>query len=468
MARRRRKSKKSRLLSRRNATFLLAAGGLVLGSRVGCTMYQDATREAELASRAASLKRDYAKDELPYFGRFYGGYAFGHGVGNINLRATSELGVSNFFYAERTGVISHFRYQKRFGKGYSKGDLGRYTVRIVAADEQTKLPVAGGEIISNIDYYQPGVEAASGQRFQTVEFAKKGQVTAKRPYCLVWINTHPFPDDNYFAQNNDIQYQWVPPERPDDGGPQPGFWNPARIEINGVDKPWFPYPISAFEGRLHWGRCGPPLMEYRFEDGQWGGWGSWGSPYSVPGYLVTFDADKHIRERFRVTRASRTVKSVWLNLWRLNGGTGDLIVRLERGPNPLDEGNGEIIETVTVPARQIYDAGQAFERDNHQPGPDLVPWIEVPFTQEHELTVGQIYSLRLSTASGVMETTSGTRAEQQGLSQKNDDFIEHELNRSLSWLTFDDSMGLQESHNQGEDWGWSGNRHQMPCLFTCV
>jgi hypothetical protein len=455
--------------TRRQLGLMLASSGLVVGRRDAYGFSNTALDDESVSSAQQMTVPDITGNEhLPYFGQFYGGLPFGHGVGNTNLSVGSELGVSNFFYADRTGVISHFRYQKRWGKGYSHGTFGEYTVRIVEADEETKLPVIGGRIISQIKGYVPTFEQGQGQRFHTVAFREQGMVEARQPYCLVWINTHPRPDRHYFAQNNDIQFQWVPPDRAIGNAPAEGFWNPARLTIGGQNRPWFRYPITASNGRLRWGRCGPPLIEFRYSDGQWSGWGSWGSPFTVEGYIAGFDEIEHVRERFRVTRASRAVKSVWLNLWRLNGGTGDLVVSLERGPDHLSRGNGAIIEEVVISAREIHDAGSSFGRDSNQPGPDLVPWIEAAFATTHNLELGNIYSVRLRTTGGTMQTTSGARAEQQGLSPRHDDFITHERQRRLSWLTFDDSMGMQRSVDDGQRWAWWGNRRQMPCLFECV
>jgi hypothetical protein len=381
----------------------------------------------------------------------------------------SQGGVTNFFFADRSSVISHFRFQKRWGAGYSAGDLGSYTVRIVEADPNTKLPLAGGDVISEVTNYRPGVEAtSSGQRFQTAEFTKKGTVEATKPYCFAWYNTHSSPGSNFFAQNNDIQFQFLPDEYPGADWPGEGFFTPARIHVDGTERPWFPYPITFRRGIARWNRCGPPLVEYRYEDGQWSGWGSWGSPYNRNSYLVEFTPTQHIRERFRVTRATRNVKSVWLNLWRLNASPGDLIVTLESGPSKLDVSNGQIIDERVIASNTVYDAGATFQRDETLTDPDLVPWIEVTFSRTITLEIGRIYSLRLRTTNGVFQTTSATRAEQQGLSGKHSDFDTHEKNRTLSWLTFDDSMGLQISTNSGTSWSWHGNRHQMPCLFECI
>ena len=410
--------------------------------------------------------------DLPYFGEFYGFAPFGHGFADTRLIVSTDMGVSNFFYASRNGFVDACRFHRRTGTGYSDGDGGRYTIRIVEADEATKLPLASGRIMSETTGYLPG--NTDQPRFPNVALTPFHALEAKKPYCFVWINTHPDPLNNHFAQNSDVVYQWNNPVPAQTLSAQPSdfpgedFWTPATFTDNGVEKTLFPYPITYFNGRPRWHRCGPPLIDFRYTDGQWGGWASWGSPYITPGYLITFTQTKHIRERFRVSRATRTVSSVWLNIWRLNGGTGNLILTLESGPNALETGTGTIIEQVNVPASQIYDAGASFERDTNRSDPDLVPWLEVPFSQNHVLQLGQVYSIRLRTAGGTMETTASTRGEFQGLSPRHFDFDTHESNRTLSWHTFDDSMGMQQSTNSGTNWVWAGNRRQMPCLFKCV
>jgi CARDB len=85
--------------------------------------------------------------DLPFFGQYYGAAGFGYIVGHTSPNATP---VSFFFWAQRTGTISRFRYQRRTGTGYSEGDGGTYTVSIYPADPVTKRCVPGSSAISQL------------------------------------------------------------------------------------------------------------------------------------------------------------------------------------------------------------------------------------------------------------------------------------------------------------------------------
>ena len=98
--------------------------------------------KAGLLARARTITHvTIVTSNLPFLGRYYGGDCQGAGAANTHMKATSEMAVSYFFYAERTGTIDRIMYNRRTagpGEGYSGGDGGRYTFEIRTADATTR------------------------------------------------------------------------------------------------------------------------------------------------------------------------------------------------------------------------------------------------------------------------------------------------------------------------------------------
>jgi hypothetical protein len=258
-------------------------------------------------------------EDLPFFGQYYGNAVWGRTAGNTNLTQTSEMANSQFFYAERTGTITHIRYNRRTGPGYSEGDGGRYTIEIRAAYAVTKLPLTGASPICQVHNVVPG-NPGNASTFPTVEFTTTGQIIAKKPYCIIFRNTHDNPNGNHIAQNNNVQFAFLDDTSPSNcqepAGTHPtavgsspsaiSTWSP--VFIDGTIE-WYPYPTVAQNGTFRFRRLGGYMGSIRYSDGVWTGHGSWGAEAD---YLTTINATAHFRERFRVTRANRTVNGVYM------------------------------------------------------------------------------------------------------------------------------------------------------------
>jgi hypothetical protein len=411
-----------------------------------------------------------AQWSLPYAGRFYGNALVGHQVADIRLSNDSNgVGVSFSFWADHDAEISHWRYQRRTGTGYSSGNP-TYTVQIRRADPATNRPITTGSPVCQRVGYVPGNPSGNNQAFLTVEFTTKGSVTAGQYYCIYWINR----GGGYVSTNTDAVY--VADNDGDVITPPINGWSPARTPAGSL---WFNYAITKGSSGLLSGRYGPILHEIGYNVPsapggiRWSGWGIWGGRSDNANYSWTITSSSHIRERFRVTRASRVVDGVWVYCWRLNNTGGSLVARLESGPASLTSGNGSTIESVTRAADNFYNAGASFNWNEITGGApaDKPHWVFFPFAQPRTLTLGNIYSIRLSgTGTGAsFRTVRKPRAELQGLSPTNhsNNFDTYVSTRRVSWLVWEDSMGLQTSTNGGSTWTTPQFR-TTAILFRCV
>jgi hypothetical protein len=462
---------------RRQGSFCSRSGNYLACTRRGFLMLNAALIGAIAPGRPVSAQAA----SLPFFGQYYGNATFGHNSANTQLTSATELGTSFFFYAERTGVIDQIFWHRRTGPGYSLGDGGRYTIEIRAANPVTKIPRTGVSAICRVDNILPGNPGNAFVNFIT-NFTIDGQVTAKQPYCLIWRNTHVNPGNNYFSSNinwhhiffdrsDPANYQEPAGADPVNPGTSPTpvrGWTPAIIDgtIN-----WYPWPAKARNGSLHYTRLGPEFTSLRYSDGQWTGFGSWGSGGNYRAQVGRGTANM-ARERFRVTRANRVVRGVFIRIPRYNGTTGNLIVRLERGPASDTAGNGTLIEQVSVPHTAIYDVGNLEDEDQDSASEvvDFVPFLWVPFSQNRTLSVGTIYNLRLS-ATGNLDCRMWctARTDDQGLGPRGSSltWAQHEAQRQVPWNCWEDSRGFMVSTNSGSSWSFFVGR-LSPILFKCV
>jgi hypothetical protein len=409
--------------------------------------------------------------DLPFFGQYYGAGAFGRKVGPTFLLAGGDDAVSVFFWAERTGTITHFRYQRRTGDGYSRGDGGTYTVEIRPADPITLTPLANTSPICQISGYQPG-NPGNAQAFLTIKFTSTGEVTAKQPYVLVWRNTGSNPENNYISMNNNFVWDSTTPDMSGPTGTDPRSVGTSPVAVSGWspvwidgDKEWYPLPNVTRNGEFRIYH-GPALMGVRYSDGQWAGFtfgsGGGGGIYEAD---IGNPADNQVRVRFKVSRASRTVDGVFLRVPRYNSTSGNLLVTLESGPASDTSGNGQEIEQVSVSSSVLYDVG-GNEDDTGKT--DKPHFIWVPFTSNHTLTLGNVYSLRLS-ATGSLHCRVWNQEDNywgvpDGSSTDDDTW---EANRVVDWTAWEDARGTQRSDDAGATWSYISGRW-MPILFRCV
>jgi hypothetical protein len=419
---------------------------------------------------------------LPFFGQYYGGVPFGaSSAANLKLTSNSERGDSFFFLADRTGVVDRIlMHWRTYLTGYAAGDGGIYTIEIRAADQATRLPRTGVLPICKIDGIRPGATSANTWKNLVHTFTKTGQLTAKQPYCIIWRNTHANPSGNHVSCNVGLATSFNDPTDPADyqepAGINPGNigtsiaavsgWSPVMID--GTIR-WHQWPALAQNGVLHYRRLGGIYAMLRYSDGQWVGPG--GAYGGSTAYKVAISGNSHLRERFRVTRATRIVSGVFLRVVRINASSGNLVFALESGPSSDTLGNGTVIEQVTIPAASIFNVGSA-ENLNNASGSapiDFVPWTWVPFKQNRTLTLGQLYNARLFATSGNFNMWCNGRADSfmQGPSGPSLTWDQWQAQRALEWTAWEDSRGLMVSTNAGSNWRFGTPRLAM-ILFKCV
>jgi hypothetical protein len=409
-----------------------------------------------------------ASPDLPFFGQYYGAAPFGYAAGNSN---TNVSPLEFFFYAQRTGTLTHFRYQRRTGSGYSEGDGGLFTVSVYPADPSTKRRVPGSTAVSQLTGYAPG-NPGDAQAFLTVGFSSTpGQVIAKQPYVLHWQNTHANPGSNYFGTNA----VWVWPHQ--NGVPEPGPSGGSLVDPRNVgssvvgvrgwvpvwidgDKEMYPYPTHFRGGvsRYH----GEALMGVRYSDGIWVGFDFMAAENNFT-FRTAIDGSAMGRVRFRVSRATRIVNGLFIRVSRRNSSGGNLLVTLESGPASDTSGNGTLIEQVSVPATVMFSVGS----DEAWGENEKVHWIWVPFTQNRTLTLGQLYNLRLSSSGGAeVIIWCHNRADSYFAQGSVSTWDEWEANRIVDWSAWEDSRWFQRSTNGGST--WAAHRGRAPILFRCV
>jgi hypothetical protein len=423
--------------------------------------------------------------DLPFFGQYYGNVLRGN-VGDSHLDGGGDFGVFAFFIAERTGTVTglnwYYRYDFTAGT-YSRGNGGTYTIEIRAANPSTKLPLTGVSPICSMSW-SPHVTTGAGQQFISgLNFTTTGQLIAKQAYALIARNTASSPSQNYVSQNTCHFYAFFDDtdpanyEEPGDGvsgaiapedvsttiKPVTG-WHPVRI-----DGTLNLYPLPAlWRGHFRYRRFGQPfLAELIYSDGQRMNWGSWASENT---YARAVQGTNQVRERFRVSRASRVVSGVFIRVSKHNASGGSCVVTLESGPASNTSGNGSVIEQISVPAANFKECGNHFSIERwveglHDPT-NKVHWVWVPFSTNRTLTLGNIYSLRLSASGGFDGKVWVTN--RSPFTPNLDDFDDHEANRTLPMNAWEDSLGAQISTNGGSTWVFTGSRQMAPLLFKCV
>jgi hypothetical protein len=318
----------------------------------------------------------------------------------------------------------------------------------------------------------------------TVFFPTPGFVEAGQPYCLVFRNTHASPGSNHVAINiNQVHRdmdndQGNPPTTPppilNDGNPR-NAWTP--FQIDGVD--YWPWPVAGDSTFLRHRRIGIWCGAIGYTDGPSGtdiiAWHGDGQPNGLmregvnPGirYLT---GNSQLRERFRVTRASRVVDGVYLMLFRKGSQTGNVVFTLESGPASDTSGNGSVIEQVSIAINTAaLNVGSGYHPTNHKP-----QWYFFPFSQNRTLQLGQLYNARLrASSSGAFGIGCGNRGEHSNIQKSprgNVGWDEYIANRTQPLTAWEDSRGAMETSNGGSSWSfWGGlNRVCLPILFRCV
>jgi hypothetical protein len=432
-----------------------------------------------LGAIAAGAEASSPPPDLPFFGQYYGAGTWGAwSAANFRLRIASPEGTHFFFYADRTGTIDRIHMHWRtYLEGYAGGDGGTYSIEIRQADPVTKEPITTGSAICSVSGISPGSTVGNTWKNLTHTFTTTGQLIAKQPYALVFRNTHSSPTTNFVSLNIGLHTWEVDGEKPSGTDPADvgssvvavSGWSP--VIIDGAIE-WYPWPalgdaVTPIDTRF----IGGLYAMLRYSDGQWVGWGAFGGGQ---GNHLTISSAEHVRERFRVTRQSRTVSGVFVRVTRKNAATGNLLVTLESGPASDTSGNGTQIEQVTVGASDLFNVG-SFEslHGDQAPPVDYVPYVWVPFLSNHTLSEGTIYNLRLSKSGGSGEFDiwcsgrSDSFMDVMGSSGRSLTWDQWEAQREIEWSAWEDSRGVMVSTNSGSTWSFPVAQ-LSPILFKCA
>lgn len=450
--------------------------------------------------------------DLPFFGQYYGGGwpNFANGETNLNTLA----GKSWFFYAERTGTIDGIQIAWRWSNptgsgadtGYSQGAGGIYTIEVVEANATTKLP--SGSVICSISGITHGNPTGGGQAYREYDFTTPGEVTVGQPYCVRIRNTRSNPSTNFESVNCVRQVVWFSENPPNFTEPAGGGavgsivvasggirghtvgasiarvvgYSPHSIDLGGTPFQQYPVPLisnSNLTG-LTCRRFGGGMMALRYDDGVYTLWGRGGGSANIvsDGYQFNLTGSNQLRQRFKVTRATRTVSGVFIQAFA-NGTSGNLLVRLESGPDTDSHtaGNGTLVGTeISVPASNFLNIGATWIHNQVQSGGDtaaldLPHYVWVPFAANRTLTLGSIYNLRLVPSGCNLHIVGGARGDDSyGANGRNTaTWAAWEANRRISWTCFEDSRSPQVSTNGGSTWSYGpGPSRQVPITFKCV
>jgi hypothetical protein len=451
-----------------------------------------ATRIGAIAA-ARPIEAPELPTDLPFLGQYYGGFFGGHNAAHTALDINTGQGTSFFFYADRTGVVTRlFQHFRTEIPGYAAGNGGVLTIQIRPANANTRLPIPGSAAICSVSGFIPPTpsETEGSHGNVIVNFTTTGQLTKGQPYCIVYRNTHASPGANHVSCNisahfvfnddtNPANYEEPVGTNPASVGSSPvavSGWNPVVIE----GTTWFPWPCMARNNVLRYRRLGGIAAALGWEDGVWSGWGGWGGNGSSTVYRPPISGSNQVRVRFRVTRATRVVRGVFVRAFRTSTASGNLVVTLESGGS--DTASGTLIEQVNVNSTVLYNVGSqdAYNEVQQTPPMDFVHWMWVPFTQNRTLTQGQFYNLRLSaTGSATMAIRGSGRVD--SLPELSPDGREltwdqwdggssglAAAQREIEWNAWEDCKdGCHISTNGGSSWSVTTAR-LMPILFKCV
>ena len=461
-----------------------------------------AAAPAPAVSHTSPQTAALSSSDLPFFGQYYGGGW--PSIADVNYRLSGKP-CQFLFYAELSGTVTgiqwSWRQQAPEPSNYSEGDGGIYTIQIVEADATTKRERPGGQVICSVDGIAPGNPVGSDSTFPEYDFTTTGELGAGQPYVIKVINTHPDPNSNHVSQNVVRYYVWNssnPPHFTEPGGggaigdilvasrgirgnvvgssiARVRGYAPHMIDQGGDPFLLYPVPIGSEGSEFDYRRLGGIDSALRYSDGVYTGWGRGSGTPSEYQFKVT--GSNQLRQRFRVTRASRTVSGVFVMGW-VNGTSGDLQVRLESGPETDDHtpGNGSLIEQVNVPASMFLDAGPTLEHNQLLTGSDtgaldLVHYVWVPFITNRTLTLNHTYNLRLVPSGCDFRMIGGARGDDKyGIyGRKASTWATWAINRKISWTCFEDSRGPQVSTDGGSTWAYGpAEAQQVPITFKCV
>ena len=158
---------------------------------------------------------------LPHRGLLYGCANATHNHGNIQMRDSSDLGTSYFFYAEKSGTVVAFDLHERISRGYSDppgaGNHGVYDIEIRPADPATVLPIPNSAFVGRVLDYTPDTGAGPAY-YKTVPLTTPANLVTGQPYAIVYRRK----SGGHFSQNVALQVQFFDSKWPIENYIEPG------------------------------------------------------------------------------------------------------------------------------------------------------------------------------------------------------------------------------------------------------
>jgi hypothetical protein len=470
-----------------SGTSLSYAAGASVGTESGVTWR--ITKNSINSSTVAftcELGAEPTPVDLPFFNQYYGsGTWSAPNPSNFTMNVASANGVSFFFFADRSGTVTQFKMHWRtYTGGYAAGNGGTYTASIFPANPTTKLPITTGSPICTVTGLNTPPTAANTWSNRLHTFTTQGALVAKQPYCFVFVNTASNPGANYTSCNIGLVHAFIS----EDTYREPEGINPTDVSssitnvsgwspvvIDGTR--WYPWSCTNKNGINKRLGSGAIYLAYKYADDIWCGWGSIASQ---SGGHIDITGSNMVRDRFRVTRATRTVSGVFIRVTRENAATGNLVVTVESGPASDSSGNGTTLTDgqVTIPASNLYDVGPSEQFNENTAGEgltDLVPFLWVPFSSNLTLELGTTYNIRFSKSggSGTFDIWASQRASEfldtNSVNPPSLSWDEWEDQRAAIWTEQEDSRGCQVTSNSGSTWTFNGDTARLlPYIFKCV
>ena len=299
---------------------------------------------------------------------------YGSGIKSDGL-TNSTVGSNGYFAyrfrATQSSALVNFRLKEQDNAvhtGYSGGTGGSSWIFQLQTDDGTSNHYPSGTVIASASEANPIC-----CYFPLVTFSSPATLTAGQIYHLVVLNGDANPTVNYTSIDNIY-------------GASPT--TPAQPTLADTD-----WALLRNSGQLgspgSWSfRAGhTPILQLNYGNGNSAGKG-YTDTFSSSG-RKTISGTNAVRETFTVSGSTRTVSGASIRLLKVSG-TSALTIRLEQG-------NGTLIEQVTVPAASIGTSAQ---------------WVTVTFTSSRTLTAGQAYNLLLTAPS---DTSYATWPMQEGV-----------------------------------------------------
>jgi hypothetical protein len=289
---------------------------------------------------------------------------YGPGIGADSLNNTHVGGPRNQAVAYRFRATTTARlrsinvYIVNGKSGYSGGNGGRLRVSIRPDDRSARHRPAS-RVLAQRSIGRPPYRAGVKISFASPPLLRKGRL-----YHVVLTNDDPNPTRNYFSMDGLFVFE-------DRAVWQPAFANRDWAQlVRGSGRSWTA-DLGPGEGTI------TPIMSLEYANGHRNGLGYMEVWSPTPRVI---SGERKVREVFRLSGRSRSVRSVTVRLKRATG-SGALRLRLK-------DGGGRTVAAGSVPAPRIAQSSPTVLRGSS--------WVTLRFRRPIRLVRGRSYQLVLS------------------------------------------------------------------------